>query len=365
MLIPKYSHVTDVQKRKKFNEHKITEPIQLSLFKFLEETDLNTDKYSQTIDLYDFMPKYVWDARSIVKEGDVVMREFECKGVKRLLAIHPASLVNHESRETKYKYPGGNEHLVEEVLRKLAVHGGGKFLDDSAAVAFSVYQIRQELKLHGHTMSHNQILESLDILALTRLELINIAKKNEKIIFSPIENLGISGRDDETQTFVVFSPLVTRSILQKTFRLYNYGQVMSYRSVISRLLHKRMAHHFTQASIATRYTISVSTIVRDFGLTPQPRIKSNKENIEKALIEMKTGYLPKTLKEAAKINGIRPGFRPTLLKYEINPVLDVERKNKIVDYLIHLTPTHTFAGETMTANKVENHNKTKPDNQLT
>jgi hypothetical protein len=356
------------KKLKKFEEHEMTEPIQLSLFKFLDQVEpVDTDKYSQTIELYDFMPKYVWDRRAVVKSGEVppaVMREFECRSVRRLLAIHPASMIDPDTRQTKYEYPGKSEQLVEEVLRKLAVDGGGKFLDNSAAVKFSIYQVRKELEKHGHKMSHNQIRESLDILALTRLELINIENKKDKVIFSPIENLGICGEGDETQTFVIFSPLVTQSILQTTFRLYNYKQVMSYKSAISRLLHKRMAHHFTQASMTTKYTISVSTLIQDFGLTPQSRVQWNLKDIEKALIEMKTGFYPKGKKkddEKRPKTGSDSVFRSQniLLDYKIDPVYDATRKNKIVDYHIHLTPSNSFAGETIKANKIEKNNRQK------
>ena len=276
-------------------------------------------------------------------------------------------MIDPETRQTKYEYPGKSEQLVEEVLRKLAVDGGGKFLDNNAAVAFSIYQVRLELIKHGHEMNHTQIRECLDILALTRLELINSTNKKDKVVFSPIENLGITGEGDETQTFVIFSPLVTQSILQTTFRLYNYKQVMSYRSAISRLLHKRLAHHFTQASITTKYTISVSTIIQDFGLTPQPRIKTNMKDIEKSLKEMKTGVYPKkdkkgdqteTVKKSS--NGHMPsGQTPVLLDYQIVEVYDPRKKNKIIDYLIHLTPSHSFAGETIKANKIQNNNNRK------
>ncbi|HLM62228.1 MAG TPA: hypothetical protein VK308_15595, partial [Pyrinomonadaceae bacterium] len=249
--------------KKKYNELKQEVPLQMKLFQFLEESDQQTSDYSQSVELYDFMPKYVWDRRTETDAAStlpIVMREFECRGVKRLLAIHPAGLINPETRETKYFYPGAREQLLEEVLRKLAVDGGGKFFDNQAGIAFSLYQIRMEMEKHNHSISHNQIRESLNILALTRMELISESNKKDKVIFSPIENLGIGGEGDETQTFVIFSPFVTQSILQTNFRLYNYTQVMSYRSSISRQLHRRLAHHFTQASVANRYNILVSTI---------------------------------------------------------------------------------------------------------
>ena len=175
--------------QKKYDEHSLAQPLQLVLFQLLEESDKHpVGDYSQTIELYDFMPKYVWDRRSEADSANalpVIMREFECRGVKRLLAIHPAGLINPETREMKYFYPGAREQILEEVLRKLAVDGAGKFLDNQAGVAFSIYQVRVELEKHNHTTSHNQIRESLDILALTRLELINANNKKTKLFLVP------------------------------------------------------------------------------------------------------------------------------------------------------------------------------------
>lgn len=364
--------------KKKYEDHALTHPEQLSWFQLWEEPDKQKSDYSQSVELYDFMPKYVWDRRGEAGSSDtlpVVMREFECRGVKRLLVIHPAGLINAETRETKYFYPGGAEQILEEVLRKLAVDGNGKFLNHQAGIAFSIYQVRMELEKHGHTKSHRQIRESLEILALTRLELIDHGNKKDKVIFSPIENLGISGEGDETQTFVIFSPLVTQSILQASFRIYNYTQVMSYKSVISRQLHKRMAHHFTQASIATKYSILLSTLIKDFGLTPQKRIRSNMIDVEKALVEMKTGQYPKREKKkiqnkegddpaelslpAEKRKSAIPSQPPVLLSYNIEPIYDGKKKNKIVDYRFHLVASPTFSGETIKANQIEKTNKMK------
>jgi hypothetical protein len=48
-----------------------------------------------------------------------------------------------------------------------------------------------------------------------------------------------------------------------------------------------MSHHFTQVSIATRYEIKLSTIIRDFGLTACTWLSHNLRDVEAALNEMK------------------------------------------------------------------------------
>ena len=51
---------------------------------------------------------------------------------------------------------------------------------------------------------------------------------------------------------------------------------MSYKTVTARQLHKRMAHHYTQASLSEHYTIMLTTIIRDFGLHKTKRIIGGK-----------------------------------------------------------------------------------------
>lgn len=332
--------------QKRFEEHKQSLPAQLTLFQFLEETDALTQprrdkdkaQFSQSVELYDFIPKYVWGKIRREDNGmlKILIREFECRDVKRKVHIHPAGIVD-ENGVARYFYPGAREEIVEEVLRKLTVERGGVFLDDQSGLAFSIYQIRKELEEHNHRMSYDQVLESLKILALTRLEVINVNDKKDTIIFSPIENLGLSGRDGETQTFVVFSPLVTESIKKLNFRLYNYKQVMSYKSAIARQLHKRMAHHFKQASITQQYKIYLSTIIRDFGLTQQSSMRTNLIDVDRALKEMRT----------AKV----------ILAYKCDKVLDPKRRNKIVDVMISIQPSPEFSAEVMKANRLESDNR--------
>lgn len=334
------------KKQKKFEDFSKSSPKQLSLFQFLEESDsqaLSTgqqkfSQYSQSIELYDFVPKYVWG--KVERINNVFLppleRDFEYKGVRRKIVIHPAGIVDKDTKVSKYFYLGRREEIIEEVLRKLAIEGAGVFLDGQAGVAFSIYQIRKELELHNHMMSYYQVLESLKILALTRLELINPENKKETIIFSPIENLGISGEGEETQTYVIFSPLVTNGIKNLKFRLYNYDQVMKYKSVIARQLHKRMAHHYRQASIANKYSIYLTTIIRDFGLTRQKYLRTNMLDVEKALVEMKD-------------EGV-------ILNYEINKVFDPKGK-KMVDMMLNIQPSFVFERETKKANHLETRNQ--------
>lgn len=315
-----------IQSDKKFSEFDQTQPHQLSLFDLLEKEK----EFSHTIELYDFIPKYVWG--KVERIAGVYLprleREFECRGRKYNLTLYPASIEDANGNE-KYHYPSKREEIVEDVLRKIMAEGSGIFLDGEAAVQFTIYQLQKELKDSGHTYSRSQIKESLTILTRTDIEL-KSESGNLEVLFSPIETLGFSGQNEETNTFVRFSPLVTNSIKERTFRLFNYEKVMSYRSVIARQLHKRMSHHYTQASLTETYTILLTTIIRDFGLTRRKQLKDNLRDVEQAIEEMIE--------------------QKVILKYSSEKIIEKSPRFKIVDVKLNFIPHPEFITEVKFAN---------------
>lgn len=311
---------------KKFLEYTHSKPLQLSLFDLFE----NEKEFSHTIELYDFMPKFVWGKVERVAGVflHAIEREFECRGKRYILTVTPASIKDSKGKE-KYFYPAKREEIVEDALRKIMADGQGIFLDGEAGVSFTIYRLQQELKNNGHTYNRQQIKDALNVLARTSLEL---KSENGKVEFTfhPIEAIGFSGEDEETQTFVKFSPLVTKSIKDRTFRLFNYEKVMSYKTVIARQLHKRMAHHYTQASLTDPYTILLTTIVRDFGLTRYKQIKDNLREIETAIDELKS--------------------KNVIINHKIDKVIERRPRTKVVDAKIVIQPHFEFINEVKRAN---------------
>lgn len=313
-------------KEKKFVEFKQTKPLQLNFFELLEQRDRD---YSNTVELYDFMPKYVWGKVERIAEKylPTLSREFECRGKKFTIELTPARIKDGES-ETEF-YPSKREEIIEDGLRKLLVEGQGAFLDGEIGVTFTIYQLQKELKDNGHTYSRDQIKQSLLILAKTKIQLRSEDSETE-IIFSPIETLGFRGKDGEIQTFIRFSPLVTKSIKERSFRLYNYEKVMSYKSVIARQLHKRMSHHYTQASLSNSYSILLTTIIRDFGLTKQAQLRNNQIEIEKAIEEMMD--------------------KDTILNCKTEKIIETKPRIKLLDVKFIIQPHPSFAAEVTEAN---------------
>jgi len=314
------------EKSKKFGEYELSKPFQLTLF----DLDAGEDSYSQSIELYDFMPKYIWGKVDRI-EGlflKRIERKFECRGKSYTIKIDPAKVEDADGEARDY-YLSKREELVEDALRKLMIDQKSVMLDGEAGVCFTLYQLQEELKHKGHSLSYNQLKEALEVLKKVDIE-IESEDKEVRFFFSPIETLGLKGKSGETQTFVRFSPLVTESIRQGTFRLINYDKVMSYRSVIARQLHKRMSHHFIQASLTESYEILLTTIIRDFGLTPQKRIQQNLVEVEHAIEEMKQ--------------------KNVVLNCKIDKIFETKPKTKLIDVKLKFQPHPEFAGDVKRAN---------------
>ncbi len=321
-------------KTKRLVEYKQEKPIQLTLFEMLLPGE---QPYSNTVELYDFIPKYHWGKVERVNGMFLksLEREFECRGSRYSVTIQPASL-RDKNGEEKYFYPSKREELVEDALRKFAVEGQGLFLDDAAGVTFTLHQLQQELANNGHTYNKDQIKDALLVCAKTNITV--TSEDGSAILVSGLfETLGLQTREDweskgqKSKAFVRFNPLVTQGIKARKFRQFNYETSMSYKNVVARQLHKRMSHHYTQASMMTPYSINLTTIIRDFGLTAYSRLSHNLRDVETALEEMKE--------------------KNVVLSYKIDKTVDTELRNKMVEAKITITPHPTYVSEVMQGNK--------------
>ncbi len=319
--------------KKRLDDYEHSKPLQLELFESLLPDD---KQFSNTIEFYDFCPKYVYwrIERFQDKFFDRIERDFECRGAEYRLSIDPAKIKDSDGIVRDY-FPGVVEELVEDALRKLAVDGHGLFLDDQAAVTFTLYELQQELAKTGHTYSLEQIKKALMVCVGTT---IHLTTQTGETVFSDhlFETVGLNTREDwkgqgkKTKAFVRFNSLVTKSIKEGSWRQFNYEISMRFKHIVSRQLNKRMSHNFTQANLAANYSISLSTMLRDFGLTTYEYVRDNLRYVQKALDEMVE--------------------KRVIRSYEIKNIYDAERKNKLVDALIELKPDLNFANQTIRAN---------------
>lgn len=325
---------------KRLNEYDHTKPTQLTLFEMLLP---NEREYSNTVELYDFIPKYHWGKVQRINNKflDSLEREFECRGTKYKVKIRPASIEDRDGTE-RYYYPSKREELVEDALRKFVAEGQGIFLDQQAGVTFSLYQLQEELKRNGHSYSKDQIKDALLICARTNMT-VTSENGSTVLISNLFETLGLQTREDwkgqgrKSKAFVRFNSLVTKSISSTTFRQINYEKVMRYKNVISRQLHKRMSHHFIQASLVNPYHIMLSTIIRDFGLTQYAQLRDNLRDVQIALDEMVE--------------------KKVLLSYKVEKVLENSKRLKLLDAKFILMADPSFISEVIGANRLQSKNK--------
>ncbi len=111
---------------KKIDEFEQRKPAQMNLFEMFLPQER---EFSNTIELYDFIPKYFWGKSKRIngKFLEQLEREFECRSVRYKVKIDPAKISDRDGVTRDY-YPSKREKLVEDALRKFACEGQGLFL---------------------------------------------------------------------------------------------------------------------------------------------------------------------------------------------------------------------------------------------
>ena len=226
---------------------------QLSFFEILGPSEQD---YSNTIELYDALPKYVWaNTETSVRENSVITRHLKSRGSVYTIKIKPAVVERrNDNGETVsvLLYPGAREEIVEEALRKIAVNGNSFESPDDKEVGvyFSISQLRKELARTKHAYSHQEIHEALDVMSSSLLE---CTSANSSYRGNLLPKLAITTRDDyltdgSARCFATFHPLVTLGVKTQAFRMYDYSISMSLKSDLARYIYKRLSHYWTQAS---------------------------------------------------------------------------------------------------------------------
>lgn len=232
---------------KKYSEFKeSTKPQQLELFSLNDIFETKIDKYSTTVDLYDITPKYYHgDLEKIRKDGkclDILKRDFVFKKQNMTLKISPA-LIEQKDGSTKAFYPSQREEIIEDVLRKFATNPNrNEFLDNRLTVRFTLYELWKELKKVRHPYKYGEIIESLEILSKTNIEIKTSSSNNVKFSSNMFETFGVVDNnefnindldkiiDEEKQSeyskkvfyFVRFNSLVSDGVKNKSWRVLNY-----------------------------------------------------------------------------------------------------------------------------------------------
>ena len=259
----------------------------------------NAGELSNTIELWDAIPKYAVSARrqSALRDEKGRLRLHEHEFVYRdrvcRLVIQPASF-KVGGVYTDF-YPSVDEELVEEVIRKFFADQQYGLHNAPAAeswVRFSLQMIRKELKARGKTRSMNEIKRSIEILANTTIR-VYVEDDEAPVYTNPIlSDLTRVNRqaylDDASLMWVARLPaLISKSVNELSYRQFNYGTFMALPSQLARWLHKRLSHQYVNAGFLQDYGILFTTIQRDSGLLAANRITKNRATLDAALDELK------------------------------------------------------------------------------
>jgi hypothetical protein len=317
---------------------------QLSLFQnFLCNNGRERDRLSNTIELWDGVPKYFMSRQEMTKRRErgvlpTLERDFEYRGRAFTVKIRPARLTDEDGKDKEF-YPSAREELVEDALRKIATEQKYGFLEgQESGVLFTLHMLRKELRRRSHTLSYQEVVESLDILAGCRIEI--HAADGTGDYQSPIltDLLRVSRNrykeDSKARWVAHFSPLVTRSILALNYRQFDYHTMMSHSTQMARWMHKRLAHNYINASLIQSYTILFSTIQHESGLLEYKEQRHAVRKLNEALNELKAHHILLSVEK-----NIRRGER-----------------GRIVDVAYVLTPHPNFVAQTKAANKRQNKN---------
>lgn len=267
----------------------VSTPQQIDFFEMFDPVNGGgNDRYSNTIELYDSLPKYNWSIKKEfhdLQEAEIV-RTASLRGQDYKIVIKPA-ILNRKGKSVLV-YPGQREEVVEDALRKLAVSGQGQMLEDNAGVTFTLTQLKNELQARGHTYNIREIKEAIMICRGATLEC--YGDDGESLISSNFfPTVGLTTRQkyinnrDDALCYVTFNPMVTRSILDLTFRQYNYRLGMEIPSPLARFIYKRMSHYWNQASMAHPYTPNLMSFLRQSPRQPSEDMYSNTRAMTNAL----------------------------------------------------------------------------------
>ena len=328
---------------------------QLSLFQgFLANTDNEREALSNAVDLWDSIPRYSISRVRMnamrTAEGFLAVAElgFNYRGKPLTARIYPAQVKGRDGKWASF-YPSAREELVEHALRKISAEQHAGFFDQPnyrSGARFSLHQLRSELEQQGHSLRYDELVEALDILSLSSIELEGATDEGDEAFARSTYLAALSGvkrkdyqADRDAKWAAQFHPLVTQSIDQVTYRQFNYQRLMQCNTQLARWLINQLVLKYTQASISNSFDMRYSTIKRDSGLLDgYARQRDAVAALDVAWEELKTLGALSIIKKAEQ-RGAR---------------------TKLEDVIYTLLPSREFAAEQKAANRRQQDAKTVP-----
>jgi hypothetical protein len=331
----------------------VPKTVQMELFSSFFQT-AECGELSNTIELWDAIPKFYVDKheqnRLRTKEGflPTLKRSFRIrpsvplesgKGVECGVVIAPAPIPQKDGSDKAF-YPAEKEELVESVLRKFFEDqrlGMYDRAEGNSWVRFSLSAIKKELANRGHTASHEQIKESIDILSNC---IVTFYLEGEEVYRDPIiSSLTRVSRaayeNDGTALWACrFPALISYAIEDGRYMQYDYGLGMQLKTGLSRWLHQLLSRRWKHAGGDFWYDLKLSVVERDSGYLDYGQFKDKRRKFER------------TIDELINADVIKPD-------HEMRPVKD---GRKIVNIEYRFWATESFRNKMKAGNKRLAHN---------
>ena len=258
------------------------------------------DKWTRAFLKWDSLPKFFFkDTKKLTNAVDPSESQtFDCsiEGQNYFVTLNPAQV--SDAKVPFFAYPGEREELVSRALRYLAVQRGAlvSAKDSQVRVVFTLRQLAEVLSNTGHTYSHEEIDEALMILRNTRLTVKASANDRKAfIITNLLEHYAGLDTPEGQKREVYLSKEESSAIIQGNFRGLNYARLMHLKSPLARKIYEHVVSRHTGASKPPvdpneapprPYEIKLSTILREFGIEPQKRMRQTIERVRNALQEL-------------------------------------------------------------------------------
>ena len=301
---------------------------QYDLFSQFVSNDKNNSDVSNTVEMWEAIPKYFFTARQTAKlrtptgHADPFKWDYSYRNIPCTVKIQPA-LIEQPDGGYKTFFPSVTEELVEEALKKILANQHYGLHDPRNVetwIRFSLSMLYKELKARGRSRSRNEIKHAIEVMSSCIITLYRQGKEIWK--GSILQDLVTVGRDEyladtDAQHVARFPLFISHAINQLDYRQFNYDCLMNCDGQLTRWIHKQIIHRFPQASLMNSYHFMHSALERDSGLLQQGRDIDNRRKVTDALDELirrnvLMSYDRDMRKEGRKIADIKYTLRASL-----------------------------------------------------
>jgi hypothetical protein len=308
-------------------------------FVFWETIPADRSGYTNTIEFYDLLPRYLFGEQPADKSS--LAREFEFAGTPYRVVVTPAQFQNPDGTET-IAFPGEREQIVEDVIRRLSVEQDRLRLNPTSQrveFAFTIYELQKELRRVNHSLSRAEIKQALQILNRSFFEVTKQGTKKPMVSSTAFPTLSVMDTADEgSKRVLTFNDLVAEGLKRLHFRPIDYERLMAIKTGPGRWLYKRMVQRFTQAGGFLSYDILASSIARDSGMSERSRWRDTLKKVDRAV---------QSLADAGIVDSFNREERRD------------EKTRKILDVYYTIYPDREFCRDQKWANSMSNEAQTE------